>query len=456
MSAGASWIAKQAHMVTYCDPIYDCWLQIIEKLEEENKRPPTTVFRFLCGLEESEVMLIQEEIKEEKVLLSKTAKDGDTIDMYDRIKQLKQDKLIQDALLEGFNALNTSSPCEDWEAIVSKYNINDAVYKTILTLCEEWLKSSLKRGKKKMAFPEEAVKYMQWAVHLQKENIESLDLPWSIYVVSLQMEGNLYLKRHFNNKMPIGLCVLDLTKHCGGSLQWSEETFKNALDGMLAIAGGSIDPGFVCLAFVDFSKLSKLQCAFESMGDNLSYHCCGALHHFPLAPCKGAIQFLAVVAFLGQGNAFEDLRRRSEEHPMPIDCSLLQVADEGMPDLQYLEAKKRVFVKHYVHTYCFEGRKVVDLFGDGSLVAQEGLQQKKEVICLVESVEEQKTLATRLLEYAKAHSDIEEWAGLQTQQSTLQIDENVPARKEGAEEEAEEEEQPQLTMEDFLQMERRM
>ena len=265
MSAGASWIAKQAHMVTYSDPIYNCWLEIIERLEEEDKKPPTTIFRFLCGLEESELQVIQEEIKAEKILLSKTAKDGDATDMYDRIKQLKQDKLIQEALVEGFNNLNASSPCKDWEEVVCMYNINDAVYKTILMLCEEWLKSSLKRGINKMAFPDEAIKYMQWVVHLQKEKIESRDLPWSIYVVSLQMEGNLYLKRHFNNEMPIGLCVIDLTRQCGSSLQWSEETFINALNGILAIAGGSTDPGFVFLAFVDFSKLTKLQCAFQSM-----------------------------------------------------------------------------------------------------------------------------------------------------------------------------------------------
>ena len=62
---------------------------------------------------------------------------------------------------------------------------------------------------------------------------------------------------------------------------------------------------------------------------------------------------------------------------MPIDCSLLQVAHEDMSDLQYLEAKKRVLVKHYIRTYYFEDRKLVDLFGDGSLVAKEGLQQKR-------------------------------------------------------------------------------
>ena len=445
-------------MVTYSDPIYDRWLEILEGLEE-GKKPPTTVFRYLCGLEESEVQSIQEEIKDEKIFLSKTSKDSDMIDMYDRVKQLKQDKLVQEAVLEGFNNLNASSPCKDWEEVVRMYDINDAVYKTILTLCEEWIRSSLKRGTKKIAFPEEAMKYMQWAVHLQQEKVEPIDLPWSIYVVSLQMEGNLYLKRHFNNEIPIGLCVLDLIKNNGGSVQWSKETITNALKGILAIAGGSTDPGFVFLAFVDFTTLTKLQRALQNMGDDVSYHCCGPLHHFPSAPYRGAIQFLTVVAFFGQGNAFEDLRRRSNEHPMSIDCSLLQVADEGMSISQHLEAKKRVLVKQHIHAYCFEDRKLVDLFGDGLLVAEEGLHQKKEVICLVESVEEQKALATRLLDFAKAHTDIEIWAGLQAQQSTQQTNSNVPVGNTSASQEEEHEEEqprPQFSVEQFLNSENRM
>ena len=461
MGAAASWIAKQAHMVTYSDPIYDCWLKIIENLEQENKKPPITVFRFLCGLEESEVQIIQEEINHERIVLSKSAKDRDVVDMYDRIKQLKQDKLIQDALIEGFNVLNESSPCTDWKEVETMYSINDAIYTTILTMCEDWIKSKLKRGTKKMNFPENAVEYMRWAVRLQKAKNESRDFPWSIYVVSLQMEGNLYLKRHFNNEFPIGLCVLDLTKISGENLQWTEETFKNALDGILAVAGGSTTPGFVFLAFVDSNNFIKLQAAFHTMGDNLSYHCYGALHHFPLALCKGAIQFLTVAAFLGQGNAFEDLRRISEEHPIPIDCSLLQVANEGMSDLQYLEAKKRALVKHYIHTYCAGDCKLIDIFGDGSLVAQEGLHQKKEVLCLVGNVEEQKNLATRLLDFAKAHADIEEWAGLQIEQSTLQSDDSVSITKESRLQEGEQQQQQQqqqinpLSLGDFVDLETR-
>ena len=71
-------------MVTYFDSVYNClWLKIIEILEEENKKPPTIVFKFLCGLEESKVQINQEEIKDAKILLSKIAKDGDVIDIYD-------------------------------------------------------------------------------------------------------------------------------------------------------------------------------------------------------------------------------------------------------------------------------------------------------------------------------------------------------------------------------------
>ena len=159
---------------------------------------------------------------------------------------------------------------------------------------------------------------------------------------------------------------------------------------------------------------------------------------------------------MGQGNAFEDLRRRAEEHPILIDCSLLQVANEGMSNLQYLEAKKSSLVRHYIHAFCTKGFKIVDLFGDGSLVAQEGLQQKKEVVCLAENVEEQKNLATRLLDFVKAHADIEEWAGLQTQQSTLQPNDHVPIIEECPLQQEEQQQHHPLSMGEFLEFERRM
>ncbi|MCO5548552.1 hypothetical protein L7F22_002012 [Adiantum nelumboides] len=62
--ACASFITKQAHMVTYSDEVSG------------------------------------------QIVLLNGAKDTDVVDMADRIKQLKQDRLIQDALLEEFNALD--------------------------------------------------------------------------------------------------------------------------------------------------------------------------------------------------------------------------------------------------------------------------------------------------------------------------------------------------------------
>ena len=63
----------------------------MQRLENDNKKPGATSFCYLCGLEEDEVVGIQEEIENGKILLSKSAKEANMMDMADCIKQLKQD-----------------------------------------------------------------------------------------------------------------------------------------------------------------------------------------------------------------------------------------------------------------------------------------------------------------------------------------------------------------------------
>ena len=66
MSMGASFISKQAHMINYSDEVFQRWLEIVQRLENDNKKWGATSFRYLCGLEEDEVVGIQEEIEMEK------------------------------------------------------------------------------------------------------------------------------------------------------------------------------------------------------------------------------------------------------------------------------------------------------------------------------------------------------------------------------------------------------
>ena len=236
ITAGVSFISKQAHMVVYSEEVFKGWLEIIQELEKKNKKPGVTVFRCLAGLEEEEVKQIQEKIRSGSIVLSKGTKDGDVIDMADHVKQLKQDKILQDALLTQFSTLDKDKQCRNWDELTTTYNINHVVYSLLLRLCDDWIKSKLQVGSKKIDFPIEATKYVEWNISLSKErSTVSLDLPWHIYTVSLPIEGSGYLKRHFDKPIPIGLCVLDNTEVTTRNMQWDVKKFQDLLNGIMAI-----------------------------------------------------------------------------------------------------------------------------------------------------------------------------------------------------------------------------
>ena len=70
-------------------------------------------------------------------------KNVDLINMTKRIKQLKQNKIIQDALLVDFNTLGKEKQCQNRQELTTTYNINDVVYSVLLKLCNGWIKSKL-------------------------------------------------------------------------------------------------------------------------------------------------------------------------------------------------------------------------------------------------------------------------------------------------------------------------
>ena len=106
--------------------------------------------------------------------------------MTERVKQLKQDKISQYALLVEFNTLSEEKQCQSWRELTTTYSINDVVYSVHLKLCDGWIKPKLQVGLKKVDFPTEATKYAEWNIYLSKEQPTlSLDLPLSTYAVSL-------------------------------------------------------------------------------------------------------------------------------------------------------------------------------------------------------------------------------------------------------------------------------
>ena len=400
ITVGQSFISKQAHMVICSDEVFKGWLKIIQ---EQDKKPAAAAFRCLAGLEEEDVKQIQSEIRSGEIILSKGAKSTNEVDMAERIKQLKQDKIVQEQLLIEFNTMNKDKQCQNWKELASTYNINKVVYGTILQLCDEWIKSKLVVGSKKIDFPVAATRYIEWNITLCKErSTTSLNLPLSIYVVSLTFDGSLYLKRHLSDPVSIGLCVLDCTEDLERQKHWSAEKFCNLLNGIMIITGGSAGSQYVLLTFLDITGLNHLQNALRSLSGITKEQYNGALHFQKNIGCNGAIQFFTSLVFFSKEDSFKGLLDyfAPGTQATTLDAGLLDIDHEdvkSIPDSEFLRVKKKLLIKQCIQKYCVEDSKLVDLFSDG-YVSELGLELKKEVIGLVESIEDQRKLETRLLD----------------------------------------------------------
>ena len=109
--------------------------------------------------------------------------------------------------------------------------------------------------------------------------------------------------------------------------------------------------------------------------------------------------------FFSKGDTFEGLA----DYLAPglqatiLDTGLLDIdaeAVQAISNIEFLQIKTNLLIKQYVQKYCIEGCKLVDLFSNG-YVAELGLALEKEVICLVENIEDKMKLETRLIAFAK-------------------------------------------------------
>lgn len=330
-------------------------------------------------------------------------------------------------MLIEFKNLDKENKCQSWKDLTSRYNINDVVYSVLLKLCDSWIKSKLQVGTKKFEFPIEARKYVEWTINLSREKLtSSLDLPWFIYAVSLPIEGIRFLERHFVNPISIGLCVLDTMEDVASNMEWGGEKISNILNGIMAITGGSIQSQYVLLAFLNNTDYVHLQGALQNMHGIVKKQFIGALHFFNNAPCIGAIEFFTVMVFLSKGDVFEGLTESIAPGTQAtiLDTGLLNIdihSVETVSDIKYLIIKKKLLIKQSIQKYCIEDCRLVDIFSNG-FISKIGLEQKKEVMCLVESIEDQRKLGTRLLDFAKSQNEIREWTGLPGEQLVQPLD----------------------------------
>ncbi|MCO5596623.1 hypothetical protein L7F22_050690 [Adiantum nelumboides] len=208
---------------------------------------------------------------------------------------------------------------------------------------------------------------------------------------------------------------------------WDEkEQFKDLLEGILAIAGGSSPSQYVFLIFLNGEKYAQLQLAFQELSKFVHKTIIGALH-FSQDPCfLGAIEYFTILVFLSKGEKFEGLPNTLSPgaQATTIDPTSLLNTDydvvANMSNMEFLNLKKKLLIQQCVQRYCVEDQRLLDIF-NGGLISQIGLEKRRKMICLVENVDERKKLAASLIHFAESNEDIQKWAGLECEQPIQQV-----------------------------------
>ncbi|MCO5592415.1 hypothetical protein L7F22_046418 [Adiantum nelumboides] len=352
-------------------------------------------------------------LKKGKIVLSKGAGEKSKTDIPENVMQTKQDKVIQEALALEFSAANPSKKFQDWEEIATLYGMSENFYGMLQKKCDAWVKSKLQVGKSNLEFPLDVQMYIKWIVNISVAKDITKDLPWHIPMVSLAMEGELFLARLFPNSMPIGLCILDNTEGSAQEMQWSTERFSHLLSGILTITRGTRNPQCVLLAFVRISDLMRLKDALQSVsGWHKMFF--GAIHFMRDAPCPGAIQLFSVLIYLSKGERFDGYGSISSSEGPILDESLLDIEYKivrPMDPRAYLREKKTMLINKCINLYCTEGLMVIDAYSNG-FVSWCALKERREVMGLVESIKEREELHSELISFTTLDRQVKEWANI--------------------------------------------
>ncbi|KAI5054579.1 hypothetical protein GOP47_0030545 [Adiantum capillus-veneris] len=164
----------------------------------------------------------------------------------------------------------------------------------------------------------------------------------------------------------------------------------------------------------------QLQNALNNMKDIMRQQSVGVLHHERDTFYAGSIKLFSIVVLFGKSDASTELPTTLApgESTTILDVGLLDInfqTVKHLSDKDFLKFKKKLLVKKFTKKYCIEGSKLVELFSDG-YITEIGLEEKKEVVAIVENIEDQKNLESQILEFVTLHDDIKQWAGLQVNQ----------------------------------------
>ena len=361
------------------------------------------VFRCIAGLEEAEVLSLQESLLNKTIILRKGKHTKDMVDMEEFAWSLKVDRVLKAAIVNFYNDL--TKEMLGWDQICEKYKLGDYEYNQLKSYTETFIKNCLNRTKKNPALPNVVVMLLH---HLYRasmgQGVTENSIPWTIKGVGLDMDKFGTFCKQLN--MPFQLAIMDARGFC--HTDFSVDTFSSITNCLTAM-NSRLEYVFVC--FVDIIHVGFLVEGVSTQSGKVHYDV-GAINRddddeqsITIGKLAGAI----VVLFVSKGNTFESIDKPIGKK-INISASASARANGGKID--------KDFIMHLIEAFSLEQNYVLDLFSGGD-VLQLSLLSKRRCIALCKDDLEAMSLEAKCSQILEENPQLQEWCGQSSSQKRV-------------------------------------
>ncbi|MCO5612869.1 hypothetical protein L7F22_067140 [Adiantum nelumboides] len=423
---------KDTNIICCTKTIFDRRIDIMKKHEDESfgRQPTIKTFRCLQGVDVEGVEKIQAQLEAMSIVMVRDKDHSYYIDMSQRARIIKEDKALQNKILQYFQKEYSKSKCNSYSKCVEFFDILSTLYEEIRGLCREWLQEKLRKSSKTPKLPSSAIAKLQWLIDRKQDGSSNAHrLPWNIFNAEHEATSIQNLYETLKEKLCIGVCFLDLLCGYTKSFPWSEQTLRIVLQRVLGMLAHPSQ--LLLVSFMEKDHINMLESAVKSI-PKWSHIIVGTIDYrkHQLSSNFLAIDSYVMIILYTANSEFCNLDQNvSLVYEATSSNALItndphgggdddddddDKSDDGKKVRKKkakedpIKAKIKCFVRLMVFMFCREDETVIDLFSK-SVIRKETLSMRRKVLVAVCSNAQVLEVTIELSNFMAQNKDLKQW-----------------------------------------------